>query len=257
MDGDDTELERDRPVTEGQQSGRDTETEVIPSLSGGEGVARTRELPAVEADTEIVPEAQRRQPAQSVPPAPRRAPSSPAIAAVVAVVLVAVVAGAVVLRDRLGSPSTAPRSGASAGASAARIPVTVSTLDPSGGSGFRADGAATWRTQTYTSADFGHLKSGVGLLLDVGAPRAVGAVTFDVDGGSVAVELRAGDDRAGSADGYRLITRTAAASGATTLAAASGAKHRYWLIWVTRLAAQDGGYRAVITNPAARSASND
>jgi hypothetical protein len=254
MGVDDTELGGIRPVTDGQQSGRDTETEVIPSL-GGEGVARTRELPVVEDDTEIVSETPPR-PVENVPSAPRRPPVSPAIAAAIAVLVVAVVAGAVVLLGRQPSPSGGSRAGASAGAAAAAIPASISSLDPSGGSGFRRDGAQTWRTQTYTSADFGSLKSGVGLLLDVGAPRAVGAVTFDVVGGAVAVELRAGDDRAGSAGAYSVIAR-AAASGPTTLPVTSGAKYRYWLIWVTRLAARDGGYRAIIKNPVARSATND
>ena len=131
------------------------------------------------------------------------------------------------------------------------LDAAISSVDPSGGSGFRRDGSS-WRTQTYTSADFGNLKDGVGLLLDLGSARTVSAVTFDVVGGPIAVELRAGDSSGTSPSSYDRVVADPSASGSTTLAVKGGAKHRYWLVWVTKLAAQDGGYRAVIRNPVAR-----
>jgi hypothetical protein len=172
---------------------------------------------------------------------------------IVAVVIVAVAAG-VVLYER--GEFRVASSGSAAATPGADIPATVSSMDPSGGSGFRPDGGNAWRTQTYQSATFGNLKAGVGLLLDAGTPRAVGAVTFDVVGGPLAVELRAADTRAGSQTSYSRITGADAASGPTRLVVTGGAKHRYWLIWVTRLAPADGGYRAVLRHPAVKAPSS-
>ncbi len=166
----------------------------------------------------------------------------------VAGLVIAVALAAVVL----GTRSTTTATGA-AGAAAAPVALdaAITSVDPSGGSGLRQQGGA-WRTQTYTSADFGNLKDGVGLLLDLGAARAVTAVDLDAVGGPITVELRAGDERGADPTAYARVGAAVQASGQTSLPAKAGGRHRYWLIWVTRLAAQDGGYRAVIRNPVAR-----
>jgi hypothetical protein len=158
-----------------------------------------------------------------------------------------VVAGVVTLRDRGGNAASGSARSSSA---SLKLPATITSVDPSGGSGFRQDGT-TWRTQTYTSADFGNLKDGVGLLLDLGTSKTVGKVTLDVPGGPIAVELRAGDSATGSASAYQRLAADPSASGSTTLTVDGGSEHRYWLIWVTRLAPEDGGYRAVIEDPTA------
>ncbi len=166
--------------------------------------------------------------------------------------MVAVVAGVVLTRN--GREGTTPAPGQSGAAVA--VDPTITSLDPSGGSGFRKETGSTWRTQTYRSAEFGNLKDGVGLLLDLGSAREVTTVTLDVVGGPIAVELRAGDERASSAGGYRTVASAGSASGPTTLTPKDAGKHRYWLIWVTRLASQDGGYRAVIRDPAVKARPN-
>jgi hypothetical protein len=196
--------------------------------------------------------------APPAPPAPvptvsgRGARRRNGVVALIAVLVFAAIVAAVV--DRRPSETAGTAAGGSA--AAATLPVSVSSFDPSGGSGFRSAGPRMWRTQSYQSAEFGNLKSGVGLLLDLGSPRQVETVTFEVVGGSVAVELRAGDERAGSEAGYSRVSSTETASGATTLTAKNGGKHRYWLIWVTRLAGQDGGYRAVLRDPAVKATGN-
>jgi hypothetical protein len=163
----------------------------------------------------------------------------------VAVLVVGAGVGVFLARHHVGSPAAA-RSGSSASVA---VPATITSFDPSSGSGFRQESGSTWRTQTYQTATFGNLKDGVGLLLDLGSPREVTAMTFDVQGGPIAVELRAGDQRAASAGGYQKVANADSASGPTTLTPKDAGKHRYWLLWVTRLASQDGGYRAVIRQP--------
>jgi hypothetical protein len=262
-------------VSDARESRAESETEVLPAVGSGEGVARTQELPVVQDETVVTPPPLQDQtvmtpppvqpppgsaPATAPPAAPAPAPPRPAAAgsgrgrgwrnaflALVALLVVAAVAG-VVARGRLGTAAPA-RSGSS---TAVVLPATITSVDPSGGSGFRQESGSTWRTQTYQSAEFGHLKDGVGLLLDLRSGREVASVTLDVVGGPVAVELRAGDERAASAGGYQKVASADSASGPTTLAPKDAGKHRYWLIWVTRLGSQDGGYRAVIRDPAVK-----
>jgi len=164
------------------------------------------------------------------------------------VLLVAGVAG-VVVRGRSGTATPS----ASGSRAAVAVPAAITSFDPSGGSGFRQESGSTWRTQTYQTAQFGNLKQGVGLVLDLGSARAVSTVNLDVVGGPIGVELRAGDERAASAGGYQKVASADSASGPTTLTPPKDAgKHRYWLVWVTRLASQGGGYRAVIRDPAVK-----
>jgi hypothetical protein len=167
------------------------------------------------------------------------------------VLLAAVAAGTVLLRGRDSGGTAAGTPGATR---TAPVAATVSSVDPSGGSGFRRDGASTWRTQSYASADFGNLKDGVGLLLDLGAPKALAAVTVEVVGGPIAVELRAGDAPSSSGSGYQVVAADGSASGPTRLSAKDRTPRRYWLVWVTRLAVQDGGFRAVLRTPQALTA---
>ena len=271
-------------MTDAQRPRPDGDTEVIPVVRSGKGIPRTAEIPVVDDATvevpppvappavapapvaQVAPAAAERSPGARVvapvpPPSVIRPVERPrrrnAVLALLACLVVAVLVGAGlgVLRNRstTGAPE-ASRSAAPTSAATA-LTATVSSLDPSGGSGFRSEGGGTWRTQTYRSADFGNLKSGVGLLLDLGAPRAVSSVTVEVAGGPLALELRAGDERASSEAGYDRVAAEESASGTTTLTAQDGGRHRYWLIFVTRLAPEDGGYRAVLRDPVAKGVS--
>jgi hypothetical protein len=145
------------------------------------------------------------------------------------------------------------RRGASPATTAGAGPVTVrsvSSVDPVGGSGWRRSGAslssAVWRTQHYRGARFGGLKSGLGLLLDLGSARRVAAVRTVVGVAGTELELRAADSAAPAPGGFRLVDRQASASGQTTLRGSGGGAHRYWLVWVPRLGADGGGYSAVL-----------
>ncbi len=173
------------------------------------------------------------------------------VVALLAVVL-AVAAAALVYRTRPQDEAGGTTPAATPAARPTPIRATISSFDPSGGSGFRQDGPRTWRTQTYRSAEFGNLKPGVGLLLDLGAARDVAVVTLTVEGGPVALELRAADQQGGSAADFARVAAAPDASGATTLRAGDATARRYWLVWVTRLAPQDGGYRAVLSDVTVR-----
>jgi len=121
---------------------------------------------------------------------------------------------------------------------------SVQSFDPVGGSGLRQVAGGGWRTQTYRSATYGGLKSGVGLLVDLGTPQRVTSVETVAAVPGVALELRAGDALAAAPDGFRTAAHQDPAQGPTTLRATDVGRHRYWLVWVPRLAPQADGYTA-------------
>ncbi|MFD0888526.1 serine/threonine protein kinase, partial [Streptosporangium algeriense] len=103
-----------------------------------------------------------------------------------------------------------------------------------------------WHSESYTSADFGNLKKGVGLLLDLGQSVPVKQVT--VDFGSLSpsgtVELRIGN----SADlnDLKAVHKFSGLSGKKTYSADSAEKGRYVLIWFTKLPPYQGMFRGSV-----------
>ncbi|MEU0895396.1 protein kinase family protein [Streptomyces massasporeus] len=106
-----------------------------------------------------------------------------------------------------------------------------------------------WETSFYTSADFGRLKSGVGVILDLGKVQDVGKVTISFKG-ETSVELRAASGAATqpqSLDGY---TKVAQGSGTTVaLKPNESLKSRYLLVWLTKLPlTEEGNYRGRVVD---------
>ncbi|NEE09159.1 serine/threonine protein kinase [Streptomyces sp. SID7499] len=106
-----------------------------------------------------------------------------------------------------------------------------------------------WETSFYTSADFGRLKSGVGVILDLGKVQDVGQVTVSFKG-ETSLELRAASGAATqpqSLDGY---TKVAQGSGTTVaLKPDESLKSRYLLVWLTKLPlTEQGNYRGRVVD---------
>ncbi|MBZ6110678.1 protein kinase family protein [Streptomyces olivaceus] len=99
-----------------------------------------------------------------------------------------------------------------------------------------------WQTDYYLSSDFGRLKDGVGVIVDLGKVQQVGkvAVTFI---GNTSVELRsAGTDAAeepASFDGYQKVAEGSGTS--VELKPSKAFKSRYLLVWLTDLPMQANG----------------
>ena len=84
--------------------------------------------------------------------------------------------------------------------------VSATAIDPEGDgserndtAGFAIDGdkKTYWRTERYRSPNFGNLKSGVGLIVDLGGQARVAEVTLDSESEGWSVELFLGDDFSG------------------------------------------------------------
>jgi hypothetical protein len=202
----------------------------------------------------------RRRPAAGDPPtttAPRHRADGQinkplvGLAALVAVVVVAV--GGWQL-SRLGGGTAAtpsPTASPSAGKQSSSLLVArASGFDPSPGDGdeksvrahlaIDSKPATTWTTEGYNSARFGQLKSGVGLLLDMGKNVRVSdvKVTLPAPAGS-ALQLRAGS--APTLNALHVVTKATDTSGTITFHASSPIQGRYLLLWFTKLASDGNG----------------
>lgn len=193
-------------------------------------------------------------PVDGVPtvPAGRQGPGLPVV--LLSLLLAAVLgAGSGVLLGRLGGAADTPVvtiTDEPTQEPVAIEPVSVTSYDPVGGSGFQDEGDGAWSTQTYTTADFGRLKPGVGLLVDLGEAREVGTVTFESASAGVSVALLAGDaPPSGAAEGMTPVAETTTVEGTNELSAADAGAHRYWMLWVTSLAQRGDGYGADVTTP--------
>ncbi|WP_053755798.1 protein kinase family protein [Streptomyces sp. MMG1533] len=107
-----------------------------------------------------------------------------------------------------------------------------------------------WQTDFYTSADFGRLKPGLGVILDLGKVQQVGKVTVSFVG-NTSVELRAASTDTGeqptSFDSY---TKVAEGSGTSvTLKPDESFESRYLLVWLTKLPqTEDGNFRGRVAD---------
>lgn len=96
------------------------------------------------------------------------------------------------------------------------------------------DGAQPWYSSWYLSPEFGHLRTGTGLLLDMGKTVTVSSVRLTLGGQSgAAVQVRVGDT-AVLGDMFTVSTATDI-GGTVRLPTEVRASGRYVLIWFTEL----------------------
>jgi hypothetical protein len=149
--------------------------------------------------------------------------------------------------DALAQPTTSP---AASGPRTSRInlatsPVVVRDYDPFGRDGaeqsstvpdaFDGDPTTAWMTDGYSTAAFGGLKPGVGLLVDLGRPTAVASVQVGLVAPGASVQLRRADSVGDNADAFTTVATQQDAKQVTTLVPATAQPARYWLIWLTSL----------------------
>jgi hypothetical protein len=122
--------------------------------------------------------------------------------------------------------------------------------------------ATAWASQWYSTPEFGMLKAGSGLIINMGKPVRFSSVTvtFDSEPGAQ-VELLVGNSAARSKANFDSMTTLASASSPTgtyTFRITGHAVGQYLVIWYTRLApspTQKGTYQAEIFNVVVRGTS--
>lgn len=160
-------------------------------------------------------------------------------------------------RNGRHSPSPSPSPSSSATPHVLN-PVSASAFGPDGiGSGdnpsdapeaIDASTATAWRSQWYASAEFGSLKNGTGLLVDMGSPVRVTSVSILMSKATGAsLKLYTGSEPVLAGD--RVQASVSDVGGEVDLALARPERARYLLIWFTLLPPDSAGtYQAVIYN---------
>jgi len=195
----------------------------------------------------------------------------------IAVLAVIAVTGAVVGAKLLSSkpepgPTQAgPTTPATTAATSPGRPIALKAdqiriVDPPGGDrtefeGFEqtVDGKPEtgWTTDEYNQANFGSIKPGMGILINLGAPTKVGAVKVMVSQQGAAMELRAGtSDPGNTSEGDKTISTSFTSistpnpqAGTNIVFAVPQDKQtvQYLLVWITKLPADADGKKFVLT----------
>ncbi len=178
------------------------------------------------------PVAQKKRPRHAGP----RSRRTPLLLALVGLVLLAAIAAALVLlRDDPGDAAGPPGS-----AGGAEVTLQgVGAYDPDGGDGEHdgeaalatdGDPATYWRTSTYRS-QLSAFKSGVGVVLDTGQPRALEQLVLTSDTPGFSAEIQAGSSATGP---FETVSESKAVNGETTWEL-DGTEARYYVVWITDL----------------------
>lgn len=128
-------------------------------------------------------------------------------------------------------------------------PRAMRSFDPSGPAGDYGSPSRGRHTHWYTTAHFGNLQAGTGLLLDMGRPVQITGVRITLGalpGADLQVRIAT---TTMSERAFRTVARARNAGGPTRLATISPVRGRYVLIWFTRLppaGSEDGTYQASI-----------
>ncbi len=157
-------------------------------------------------------------------------------------------------------PPQDPRTGPLA---AIRIAAVTAFDPPPGGDGaengnqtrLAVDGQekTAWQTVRYPTATFGAIKDGVGLVLDLGAPRTVRRVKVVFPRGGHSVQVRAANSTATAApvdlESYLIVVPPREDTGTTeTLSFPFATRTRFLLVWITELPKDPSGeYRGGIS----------
>jgi serine/threonine-protein kinase len=106
-----------------------------------------------------------------------------------------------------------------------------------------------WSTEWYANQHFGGLKSGVGIVLDAGAPVQIDSLTVRSNTPGFSAVIKAGASPSGP---FTAVSGPLTVESKTTFALTVTRPARYFLIWITRLAPETGpNYQAHINDVSA------
>jgi hypothetical protein len=204
------------------------------------------------------------------PPGKRSAAVRAVIGTVIVLVVAAVGVAAWSISRSLHHSATPPPAGThspsqSAAAAIRLSPVSATVYNPLGSSGDddpaeapkAIDGSTStaWHTSYYFSHQFGNLKKGTGLILDMGRPVRLSQVTIQFGASCCTrVMLEVGNSNTVSTatlSTFTPVQSSSAAHGSTTYDVTKRVTGRYLLIWITDLpplAGTPGKYETLIYN---------
>jgi len=177
------------------------------------------------------------------------------------VVALLVIAGSILIKaDVIPVPNVKRQPAASTGGPAAAQPLRVKATgafdpdDPQQAGehdelaplATDGDPDTAWRTDSYTTAQLGGLKDGVGLILDAGAPVQARRLDLDLLVGGGAAEVYAADEPAASLDGWKRVAGFRELDRSTSFEL-DGGPARYFMVWFTELPPYGGKFRAQVS----------
>jgi serine/threonine protein kinase len=118
---------------------------------------------------------------------------------------------------------------------------------------YDGDPSTTWTTMSYSKANLGGQKPGVGIIYDLGAPTAVSKVQVAVKGDGTSLQLMVPKDDTSKSpttvSGWSPVaTQEDQPEGTVTLTPQSPTQTQYVLVWLTKLPKDGGGkYRGTIS----------
>ena len=110
---------------------------------------------------------------------------------------------------------------------------------------YDGDKNTAWRTVTYYDKGLDN-KPGVGLLVDLGAPRSIGSVALTLVGNGTDLQVLTSNEEGQNPQDYDLMAQATEAGEKVTLKSPRPASARYVLVWLTGLPQVDGGWRGGI-----------
>ncbi|GAB2681592.1 protein kinase family protein [Kribbella swartbergensis] len=120
------------------------------------------------------------------------------------------------------------------------------------GNTYDGKASTTWTTMSYSRANLGGQKPGVGIIYDLGAPTTVSKVSVVLEGDGTSLELMVPKDDTSSSpatpSGWTAVaTQEDRPEGTTTLTPSQPTETRYVLVWLTKLPKDGGKYRGEIS----------
>jgi hypothetical protein len=121
------------------------------------------------------------------------------------------------------------------------------------------DGNAStgWSTDTYRGdPNFGNLKPGMGILIDLGEAREIASVRVQMTSAGATIGLLGGDEDPGDSsegdqaivDGFSVLAEQVEDADTNIELQADGATARYVVVWITELPESNGGYKITISD---------
>ncbi|MBW3603324.1 MAG: protein kinase [Actinobacteria bacterium] len=118
----------------------------------------------------------------------------------------------------------------------------LSTLDPQGSPPTENDDLLSelidgdpetrWRTDTYSAADFGNLKDGLGVVVDLGAPAQISEITLDTPSAGVNYDIRVADEKLDDPGAWNTIAELRGSRPREHITPQEQIEARYLMIWI-------------------------
>jgi hypothetical protein len=107
-----------------------------------------------------------------------------------------------------------------------------------------------WRTDRYEDPNFGNLKDGLGIVVDMGQTVQLSAVTLTTPSPGISYELRVADEASNDPDAWEKVTTVENATEEGNIQLGDRQiRTRYLLIWIVPpLVQYDGGWTAAFSD---------